>query len=70
VKDFSSWPTVPQLYIDGEFQGGCDIIREMYARSSQAGGDKERGAPMWDRERPEVLNPLSEAGLREASSVR
>jgi len=30
VKDFSSWPTVPQLYVDGEFQGGCDIIREMY----------------------------------------
>ena len=30
VKEYSSWPTVPQLYIDGEFQGGCDIIREMY----------------------------------------
>jgi monothiol glutaredoxin len=30
IKEYSSWPTVPQLYIDGEFQGGCDIIREMY----------------------------------------
>ena len=30
VKEYSSWPTVPQLYIDGAFQGGCDIIREMY----------------------------------------
>ena len=30
IKDFSSWPTVPQLYVDGEFQGGCDIVREMY----------------------------------------
>jgi monothiol glutaredoxin len=31
VKQYSSWPTIPQLYIDGEFQGGCDIVREMYA---------------------------------------
>ena len=30
VKDFSNWPTVPQLYVGGEFVGGCDIIREMY----------------------------------------
>jgi monothiol glutaredoxin len=30
VKDFTSWPTIPQLYVKGEFVGGCDIIREMY----------------------------------------
>lgn len=30
VKVFSNWPTVPQLYIRGEFVGGCDIMREMY----------------------------------------
>jgi monothiol glutaredoxin len=30
VKDFSNWPTIPQLYVKGEFVGGCDIIREMY----------------------------------------
>jgi monothiol glutaredoxin len=30
VKDFASWPTVPQLYVKGEFVGGCDIVREMY----------------------------------------
>src|SRR6266481_3097969 len=30
VKEFSSWPTVPQLYVKGEFVGGCDIVREMY----------------------------------------
>lgn len=30
IKDFASWPTIPQLYIKGEFVGGCDIIREMY----------------------------------------
>jgi len=31
IKDFSDWPTIPQLYIKGEFIGGCDIVREMYA---------------------------------------
>lgn len=30
IKEFSSWPTVPQLYVKGEFIGGCDIVREMY----------------------------------------
>ncbi len=30
IKAFSNWPTVPQLYVKGEFAGGCDIIREMY----------------------------------------
>ncbi|MEM7571040.1 MAG: Grx4 family monothiol glutaredoxin [Pseudomonadota bacterium] len=31
IKEFSDWPTIPQLYVKGEFIGGCDIIREMYA---------------------------------------
>ena len=30
IKEYSNWPTIPQLYVDGEFVGGCDIIREMY----------------------------------------
>jgi monothiol glutaredoxin len=30
IKDYSNWPTVPQLYIKGEFVGGCDIVREMF----------------------------------------
>jgi len=30
VKEFSNWPTVPQLYVNGEFVGGCDIMREMF----------------------------------------
>lgn len=30
IKEFSEWPTVPQLYVKGEFVGGCDIVREMY----------------------------------------
>lgn len=30
IKDFSNWPTIPQLYIRGQFIGGCDIVNEMY----------------------------------------
>ncbi|MCR9071164.1 MAG: Grx4 family monothiol glutaredoxin [Alphaproteobacteria bacterium] len=30
IKEYSSWPTIPQLYVKGEFVGGCDIIREMF----------------------------------------
>jgi monothiol glutaredoxin len=30
VKAYSNWPTIPQLYVKGEFVGGCDIVREMY----------------------------------------
>jgi monothiol glutaredoxin len=30
IKDYANWPTVPQLYVNGEFVGGCDIMREMY----------------------------------------
>jgi monothiol glutaredoxin len=30
IKQFSNWPTIPQLYVKGEFIGGCDIVREMY----------------------------------------
>ncbi|MGE5547839.1 MAG: Grx4 family monothiol glutaredoxin [Solirubrobacterales bacterium] len=31
IKQFTNWPTLPQLYVKGEFVGGCDIVREMYA---------------------------------------
>ena len=30
IKDYSDWPTIPQLYVNGEFVGGCDIVRELY----------------------------------------
>ena len=30
IKDFSTWPTIPQLYVKSEFVGGCDIVREMF----------------------------------------
>lgn len=31
IKDYANWPTIPQLYVQGEFIGGCDIVSEMYA---------------------------------------
>ncbi len=31
IKDYANWPTIPQLYIKGEFVGGCDIMKEMYS---------------------------------------
>ena len=33
IKEFSEWPTIPQLYIKGEFIGGCDIVKEMYEKN-------------------------------------
>ena len=36
MKEFSSWPTFPQLYVDGQFVGGCDIVREMDANGELA----------------------------------
>jgi monothiol glutaredoxin len=30
IKEFSSWPTIPQLYVDAKFVGGCDIVNELY----------------------------------------
>jgi len=32
IKQFSDWPTIPQLYIKGEFVGGCDIVKEMFEK--------------------------------------
>lgn len=31
IKEYSEWPTLPQVYVNGEFIGGCDIVRDMYA---------------------------------------
>lgn len=43
IKDFSQWPTIPQLYVRGEFIGGCDIITEMY-QSGELGPQLKGGA--------------------------
>lgn len=46
IKDFSDWPTIPQLYIKGEFIGGCDIVREMYESGELQAYLKEKGVAM------------------------
>jgi monothiol glutaredoxin len=43
VKIFSSWPTIPQVYIGGKFVGGCDILREMHAKGEIQGLLDEAG---------------------------
>jgi monothiol glutaredoxin len=43
IKEFSSWPTIPQLYVKGEFVGGCDIIREMFENGELQDYMKEHG---------------------------
>jgi len=43
VKEFSDWPTIPQLYVKGEFVGGCDIIKEMYEQGELESYLKEKG---------------------------
>lgn len=43
LKDFSDWPTFPQLYVKGEFVGGCDIVREMYESGEFADMLQEKG---------------------------
>jgi len=43
IKSYSNWPTIPQLYVKGEFVGGCDIIREMFQAGELASHLKDRG---------------------------
>ena len=43
VKAFSEWPTIPQLYVKGEFVGGCDIVREMYESGELQQVMKDKG---------------------------
>jgi monothiol glutaredoxin len=43
IKAFSNWPTIPQLYVKGEFVGGCDIVREMYETGELKGFMAEQG---------------------------
>ena len=43
IKEFSNWPTIPQLYVKGEFVGGCDIVREMFPAGELQQALKEEG---------------------------
>lgn len=46
IKEYSNWPTIPQLYIKGEFVGGCDIIREMFQNNELQSHLTEAGIPV------------------------
>ena len=46
IKEYSNWPTIPQLYVKGEFVGGCDIIREMFQAGELQSLLKEKGVPV------------------------
>jgi monothiol glutaredoxin len=46
VKDYSNWPTVPQLYVKGEFLGGCDIVREMFQAGELQSHFEQAGVPV------------------------
>ena len=43
IKEYSNWPTIPQLYVKGEFVGGCDIIREMFQAGELKDHFEEKG---------------------------
>ena len=45
IKQFSNWPTIPQLYVKGEFVGGCDIITEMFQSGELATLFADKGVP-------------------------
>jgi monothiol glutaredoxin len=49
IKAYSNWPTIPQLYVKGEFVGGCDIIREMFQSGELQGTLKEKGIALRER---------------------
>ena len=46
IKEFSSWPTIPQLYVKGEFVGGCDIVREMAENGELQAIFKDKGVEL------------------------
>ena len=45
IKDYANWPTIPQLYVKGEFLGGCDIVREMFQSGELAQHFMTAGVP-------------------------
>ena len=50
IKSYSNWPTIPQLYVTGEFVGGCDIIREMFQAGELQSLLKDKGVAVKQRE--------------------
>ena len=66
IKSYSNWPTIPQLYVKGEFVGGCDIIREMFQAGELQGLLKDKGVPV--KEARAGVSTL-ESGTRDCRSV-
>ncbi len=63
IKEFSNWPTIPQLYLKGEFVGGCDIITELYATGEL---HEMLGLPAPQRTVPSItITPTAAARIRE-----
>ena len=50
IKDYSNWPTIPQLYVKGEFVGGSDIIREMFNAGELQALMAEKGVPLGEQD--------------------
>ena len=46
IKQYTNWPTIPQLYVKGEFVGGCDIVREMFQANELQQVFKDKGVPV------------------------
>jgi monothiol glutaredoxin len=67
IKEYSRWPTIPQLYVDGQFVGGCDIVKEMHAKGELASllGIREEEAPT-----PTLtISPAAAAALKDAGET-
>src|SRR5215471_5104512 len=62
IKEYSSWPTIPQLYIDGQFVGGCDIVTEMFGS-----GELHKALGV---EAPKVEAPKVSLSARAAAEVK
>lgn len=57
IKDYSNWPTIPQVYVDGEFLGGCDIMIEMH----------KNGELIEELKKVGIVSPLIEAATKDKS---
>lgn len=49
IKDYTNWPTIPQIFVKGEFVGGCDILREMFQTGELIPMFEEKGVAVQDR---------------------
>jgi len=49
IKEYANWPTIPQIYVKGEFLGGCDIVREMFQAGELIPLFEEKGVAIGDR---------------------